>query len=160
MGQFDDLPRVRLHGTFTGSSRDWGKSFAAHIMIVYEVVCIGVCDIYVYRVCTYIYYMLHTSTSMGLTPNTNYYDFRRFAKLRTSSNLPPFLPLLCLLHGLVHGSFTDLHGCEVLDGRLSPSRIASRQLHGSSRNPAFEKPWWGKCENLPMSALPLLLVRG
>ena len=56
---------------------------------------------------------------MGLTPHTNYYHFRRFAKLRTSSNLPPFLPLLCLLHGLVHGSFTDLHGLGVLEQLLT-----------------------------------------
>ena len=25
MGHFDDLPGVRLHGIFTGSSRDWSK---------------------------------------------------------------------------------------------------------------------------------------
>ncbi len=57
---------------------------------------------------------------MGLMPHTNYYDFRRFAKLKTSSNLPPILPhAMCLLRGLVHGSFTDLHGLGVLEQLLT-----------------------------------------
>ena len=66
IGQFDGLPRVRLHGTFTQSSRGWGKFF---IMIVYEVVYMRVCDMQVYSICAHNYDILYRSTYiMGLTP--------------------------------------------------------------------------------------------